>query len=121
MKKILFAAFSLSLLFATDPSADAADGVNPQKADKADKKAPKSKGEKVTVVGTIKCTHCDFKTGNSCADVIKTDKAMYFLKGKMAKRFHKENPRAEKVEASGLARKDGEIFSLKVTKIAARE
>ena len=46
---------------------------------------------------------------------------MYFLKGKLAKKFHKENPKAEKVEASGLAKKNGENYALRVTKIATKE
>lgn len=100
------------------------------KADKADKakKDKKKKGEEVTVVGAMKCAHCDFKIGDSCAAVLKTEKKfsggesrLYFLKGKAAKKFAKENPKAEKVEASGLAKKDGENYVLRVTKIAIKE
>ena len=82
----------------------------PAKAEKAEKGKKKAKGEEVTVVGTIKCAHCDFKIGDSCTAVLKTEKKfkgnesrLYFLKGKAAKTFAKENPKAEKVEASGLA------------------
>ena len=82
----------------------------PTKAEKAKKGKKKAKGEEVTVVGTIKCAHCDFKIGDSCTAVLKTEKKfkgnesrLYFLKGKAAKTFAKENPKAEKVEASGLA------------------
>ena len=90
-----------------------------------------AKGEKVTVVGTIKCAHCDFKIGDSCTAVLKTEKKfkgnesrLYFLKGKAAKTFAKENPKAEKVEASGLSFAPGsadEHFVLKVAKIAIKE
>ena len=67
------------------------------------KKDKKEKGEEVTVVGALKhhssgapvlLTHKKFK-GN--------EPRMYFLMGKVAKTFAKENPNAEKVEASGLA------------------
>ncbi len=95
----------------------------PAKAAKADeaKKDKKGKGEKVTVVGEVKCAHCDFKIGDSCAAVLKTEKSLYFLKGKIAKKFSKENPKAEKAEASGLAKKDGKNYALRVTKIAIKE
>jgi len=103
----------------------------PTKAEKAKKGKKKAKGEEVTVVGTIKCAHCDFKIGDSCTAVLKTEKKfkgnesrLYFLKGKAAKTFAKENPKAEKVEASGLAFAPGsadEHFVLKVAKIAIKE
>jgi len=90
-----------------------------------------AKGEKVTVVGAMKCAHCDFKVGDSCAAVLKTEKKfkgnesrLYFLKGKAAKTFAKENPKAEKVEASGLAFETDpgeQRFVLKVAKIAIKE
>ena len=79
----------------------------------------------------MKCAHCDFKIGDSCTAVLKTEKKfkgnesrLYFLKGKAAKTFAKENPKAEKVEASGLAFAPGsadEHFVLKVAKIAIKE
>ena len=122
MKKIIFALLSFSLLFgayAADKGKKAA-AEKPAKADKADKKAKKGKGEEVTVIGALKCAHCDFKIGDSCADVLKTEKALYFLKGKIAKKFAKENPKVAKAEASGLAKKDGENYVLKVTKIALK-
>ena len=103
----------------------------PAKAEKAEKGKKKAKGAEVTVVGTMKCAHCDFKIGDSCAAVLKTEKKfkgnesrLYFLKGKVAKAFAKENPKAEKVEASGLALAPGsadEHFVLKVAKIAIKE
>ena len=134
MKKITLAILSLSLCFGAY-GADKNKGATekPAKADKADKakKDKKKKGEEVTVVGAMKCAHCDFKIGDSCAAVLKTEKKfsggesrLYFLKGKAAKKFAKENPKAEKVEASGLARKPGsddEHFVLRVTKIALKE
>jgi len=102
----------------------------PAKAEKA-KKGKKAKGEEVTVVGAMKCAHCDFKIGDSCTAVLKTEKKfkgnesrLYFLKGKAAKTFAKENPKAEKVEASGLSFAPGsadEHFVLKVAKIAIKE
>ena len=49
---------------------------------------------------------------------------MYFLMGTVAKAFAKENPKAEKVEASGLSFAPGsadEHFVLKVAKIAIKE
>ena len=124
MKKITLAILSLSLCFGAY-GADKNKGATekPAKADKADKakKDKKKKGEEVTVVGEVKCAHCDFKIGDSCAAVLKTEKGLYFLKGKLAKKFSKENPKAEKVEASGLAKKDGENYALRVTKIALKE
>ena len=102
----------------------------PAKAEKA-KKGKKAKGEEITVVGAMKCAHCDFKIGDSCAAVLKTEKKfksnesrLYFLKGKAAKTFAKENPKAEKVEASGLAFETDpgeQRFVLKVAKIAIKE
>ncbi|MFP6872378.1 MAG: hypothetical protein VCA55_02620 [Verrucomicrobiales bacterium] len=94
--------------------------AKPAKTDEA-KKEKKDKGEKVTVAGEVKCAHCDFKIGDSCAAVLKTEKSLYFLKGKIAKKFSKENPEAKKAEASGLARKDGKNYALRVTKIAIKE
>ena len=133
MKNLIYVLLSVSLCFgvyAADKNKAAA-GEKPAKADKADKKnkkAKKGKGEEVTVVGALKCGHCDFKIGDKCAAVLKTEKKfsggesrLYFLKGKAAKTFAKENPKAEKVEASGLARKDDEHFVLKVAKIALKE
>jgi hypothetical protein len=132
MKKITFAILSLSLCFGAygaDKNKEA-DNEKPAKADKA-KKGKKAKGEEVTVVGALKCAHCDFKIGDKCATVLKTEKKfkgnesrLYFLKGKAAKTFAKENPKAEKVEASGLALAPGsadEHFVLKVAKIATKE
>ena len=111
MKNIIYALLSLSLClgaYAADKNKQA-DNEKPAKADKA-KKGKKAKGEEVTVVGALKCAHCDFKIGDKCATVLKTEKKfkgnesrLYFLKGKAAKTFAKENPKAEKVEASGLA------------------
>ena len=113
MKKITLAILSLSLCFGAY-GADKNKGATekPAKADKADKakKGKKAKGEEVTVVGDLKCAQCDFKVGDKCAAVLKTEKKfkgnesrLYFLKGKAAKTFAKKNPKAEKVEASGLA------------------
>ena len=135
MKKITLAILSLSLCFGAygaDKNKEA-DNEKPAKADKADKakKGKKAKGEEVTVVGAMKCAHCDFKIGDKCAAVLKTEKKfsggesrLYFLKGKAAKTFAKKNPKAEKVEASGLALAPGsadEHFVLKVAKIAIKE
>ena len=107
------------------------DPAKPAKTEKADKAKKKAKGEEVTVVGDVKCAHCDFKIGDKCAAILKTEKKfkgnesrLYFLKGKVAKTFAKENPKAEKVEASGLALAPGsadEHFVLKVTKIAEKK
>ena len=132
MKNLIYILLSLSLclgVYAADKNKDAA-GEKPAKADKA-KKDKKNKGEEVTVVGALKCAHCDFKIGDKCATVLKTEKKfkdnesrLYFLKGKAAKKFAKENPKAEKVEASGLALapgSDDEHFVLKVAKIAIKE
>jgi len=133
MKKALIALFSISLLFGTYAADNKADAEKPKKADKADKakKGKKKKGEEVTVVGALKCAHCDFKTGDKCAAVLKTEKKfkgnesrLYFLKGKAAKTFAKENPKAEKVEASGLSFETDpgeQRFVLKVAKIAIKE
>ena len=127
MKKILIPVIVSSLLafgsFAEDKKAAPAE--KPAKAEKG-----KKKGKEVTILGEIKCAHCDFKIGDKCAAVLKTEKKfsgnesrLYFLKGKLAKTFAKENPKAEKVEASGLARKrkGDEHFDLKVTKIAEKK
>ena len=132
MKNLIYILLSLSLclgVYAADKNKDAA-GEKPAKADKA-KKDKKNKGEEVTVVGALKCAHCDFKTGDKCAAVLKTEKKfkgnesrLYFLKGKAAKTFAKENPKAEKVEASGLAFETDpgeQRFALKVAKIAIKE
>ena len=129
MKKFIYALLSVSLFlgaYAADKNKGATE--KPAKADKAKKKA---KGEEVTVIGDVKCAHCDFKIGDKCAAVLKTEKKfkgnesrLYFLKGKAAKTFAKENPKAEKVEASGLAFAPGsadEHFVLKVAKIAIKE
>ena len=135
MKKIIYALLSVSLLlgaYAADKNKQA-DNEKPAKADKADKakKGKKAKGEEVTVVGDLKCANCDFKVGDKCAAVLKTEKKfaggesrLYFLKGKVAKTFAKENPKAEKVEASGLAFETDpgeQRFVLKVAKIALKE
>ena len=132
MKSLIYVLLSLSLCFgvyAADKNKDAA-GEKPAKADKA-KKGKKTKGEEATVVGALKCAHCDFKIGDKCAAVLKTEKKfkgnesrLYFLKGKAAKTFAKENPKAEKVEASGLAFETDpgeQRFVLKVAKIALKE
>ena len=132
MKKIIFALLCFSLLFgayAADKGKKAA-AEKPAKADKA-KKDKKNKGEEVTVVGALKCAHCDFKIGDKCTAVLKTEKKfkgnesrLYFLKGKVAKTFAKENPKAEKVEASGLAFETDpgeQRFVLKVAKIALKD
>ena len=107
------------------------DPAKPAKTEKADKAKKKAKGEKVTAVGDVKCAHCDFKIGDKCTVVLKTEKKfkgnesrLYFLKGKAAKKFAKENPKAEKVEASGLAFETDpgeQRFVLKVTKIAEKK
>ena len=135
MKKLILTLLAGSIL-AFGAYADKnkqADNEKPAKADKADKakKGKKAKGEEVTVVGALKCAHCDFKIGDKCAAVLKTEKKfkgnesrLYFLKGKAAKTFAKENPKAEKVEASGLAFETDpgeQRFVLKVAKIAIKE
>ena len=132
MKNLIYILLSLSLclgVYAADKNKQA-DKEKPAKADKA-KKGKKAKGEEVTVVGHLKCAHCDFKTGDKCAAVLKTEKKfkgnesrLYFLKGKAAKTFAKENPKAEKVEASGLSFETDpgeQRFVLKVAKIALKE
>ncbi len=118
MKAITLAILSLSLC------------LGAHGADK-EKKAKKKKGEEVTVVGALKCAHCHFKTGDKCAAVLKTEmkfkggeSRLYFLKGKAAKTFAKENPKAEKVEANGLAFETDpgeQHFVLRVAKIALKE
>ncbi len=135
MKKITYLILSIFLClgtYAADKKKEAG-AEKPAKADKADKakKGKKAKGEEVTVVGDLKCAHCDFKIGDKCATVLKTEKKfkgnesrLYFLKGKAAKTFAKENPKAEKVEASGLAFETDpgeQRFVLKVAKIAIKE
>ena len=131
MKKFIYALLSVSLFlgaYAADKNKEATE--KPAKADKG-KKGKEAKGEAVTVVGDLKCAHCDFKTGDKCATVLKTEKKfkgnesrLYFLKGKAAKKFAKENPKAEKVEASGLAFETDpgeQRFVLRVEKIASKE
>ena len=123
MKKLILAILASSLL-ALGSYADkkkAADSEKPAKAEKAEKGKKKAKGAAVTVTGEIKCAHCDFKIGDSCAAVLKTDKALYFLQGKKAKAFAKANPKAKKAEAVGKAKKDGKNFALRVTSIALKE
>jgi len=132
MKKLILAILSLSLCFGAY-GADKNKGATekPAKADKAKKGKKKAKGEEVTVVGALKCAHCDFKIGDKCATVLKTEKKfkgnesrLYFLKGKAAKTFAKENPKAEKVEASGLAFETDpgeQRFVLIVAKIAEKK
>ncbi|MDA0725978.1 MAG: hypothetical protein O3A82_17380 [Verrucomicrobia bacterium] len=123
MKKLILAILTSSLL-ALGSYADkkkAADSEKPAKAEKAEKGKKKGKSAKVTVTGELKCAHCDFKIGDSCAAVLKTEKALYFLKGKKAKAFAKENPKAKKAEAVGQAKKVGENYELKVTSIALKE
>ncbi|SVD27417.1 uncharacterized protein METZ01_LOCUS380271 [marine metagenome] len=132
MKNLIYILLSLSLclgVYAADKNKQA-DKEKPAKADKA-KKGKKAKGEEVTVVGALKCAHCDFKIGDKCTAVLKTEKKfkgnesrLYFLKGKAAKTFAKENPKAEKVEASGLAFETDpgeQRFVLKVAKIAEKK
>ncbi len=123
MKKLILAILASSLL-ALGSYADkkkAADSEKPAKAEKAEKGKKKAKGAEVTVTGEIKCAHCDFKIGDSCAAVLKTDQALYFLQGKKAKAFAKANPKAKKAVAVGKAKKDGENFALRVTSIALQE
>jgi hypothetical protein len=132
MKKITLAILSLSLGFGAyggDGNKVATQG-KPAKAEKAKKGKKKTKGEELTVVGIMKCAHCDFKIGDSCAPVLKTEKKfkgnesrLYFLRGKAVKTFAKKNPKAEKVEASGLAFETDpgeQRFVLKVSKIAIK-
>ena len=102
------------------------DPAKPAKTEKADKAKidKKEKGEEVTVVGALKhhssgapvlLTHKKFKGGES---------RMYFLMGKVAKTFAKENPKSEKVEASGLAFETDpgeQRFVLIVAKIAEKK
>jgi hypothetical protein len=124
MKKLILAILASSLL-ALGSYADkkkAADSEKPAKAEKAEKKGKKKgKGAEITVTGEIKCAHCDFKIGDSCTAVLKTEKALYFLQGKKAKAFAKANPKAKKAEAVGKAKKDGKNFALRVTSIALKE
>jgi hypothetical protein len=123
MKKLILAILASSLL-ALGSYADkkkAADSEKPAKAEKAVKGKKKGKGTEVTVAGEIKCAHCDFKIGDSCTAVLKTDKALYFLQGKKAKAFAKKNPKAKKAEAVGKAKKDGENYALRVTSITVKE
>ena len=123
MKKLILAILASSLL-ALGSYADkkkAADSEKPAKAEKAKKGKNKGKAAEVTVTGELKCAHCDFKIGESCATVLKTDKALYFLQGKKAKAFAKKNPKAKKAEAVGKAKKDGENYALRVTSITVKE
>ena len=123
MKKLILAILASSLL-ALGSYADkkkAADSEKPAKAEKAEKGKKKGNATKVTVTGEIKCAHCDFKIGDTCAAVLKTDKALYFLQGKKAKAFAKANPKAKKAEAVGKAKKDGENYALRVSSIAVKE
>jgi hypothetical protein len=123
MKKLILAILASSLL-ALGSYADkkkAADSEKPAKAEKAKKGKNKGKAAEVTVTGELKCAHCDFKIGDSCATVLKTDKALYFLQGKKAKAFAKKNPKAKKAEAVGKAKKDGENYALRVTSITVKE
>ena len=129
MKKLILTLLAGSIL-AFGAYADKKKETDPAKPAKTDKAKKKAKGEEVTVLGDVKCAHCDFKIGDKCATVLKTEKKfkgnesrLYFLKGKAAKTFAKENPKAEKVEASGLARKRkaDEHFDLKVAKIVEKE
>ena len=123
MKKLILAILASSLL-ALGSYADkkkSADSEKPAKAEKAEKGKKKGKADKVTVTGEIKCAHCDFKIGDTCAAVLKTEKALYFLQGKKAKAFAKANPKAKKAEAVGQVRKDGENYALKVTSITLKE
>ena len=112
MKKLIltFLAGSILAFGAYADKKQETDPAKPAKTEKADKAKKKAKGEEVTAVGDLKCAHCDFKIGDKCTAVLKTEKKfkgnesrMYFLMGKVAKAFAKENPKAEKVEASGLA------------------
>ena len=132
MKKLILV-LSVGSLLALGSYADKkkeTDPAKPAKTEKGDKAKKKAKGEEVAFAGDVKCAHCDFKIGDKCAAVLKTEKKfsgnesrLYFLKGKAAKKFAKENPKAEKVEASGLARKrkGDEHFDLKATKIAEKK
>ena len=127
MKKLILVLFVGSLL-ALGSYADKKKEADPAKPAKSEKGKKKAKGKEVTVAGDVKCGHCDFKIGDKCAAVLKTEKMfadneshLYFLKGKPAKTFAKENPKAKKVEASGLSRKSGEHFSLRVTKIVEKK
>ena len=127
MKKLILV-LSVGSLLALGSYADKKKETDPAKPAKTEKAKKKAKGEEVTFAGDVKCAHCDFKIGDKCAAVLKTEKKfadneshLYFLKGKPAKTFAKENPKAKKVEASGLSRKSGEHFSLRVTKIVEKK
>ena len=120
MKNLILVLFVGSLL-ALGSYADKKKETDPAKPAKSEKGKKKAKGKEVTVAGDVKCGHCDFKIGDKCAAVLKTEKVLYFLKGKVAKTFAKDNPKALKAEVTGLARKSGENYSLKVTKITEKK
>ncbi len=120
MKKLILAILASSLL-ALGSYADKKKAADSEKPAKAEKGKKKGNAAKVTVTGEIKCAHCDFKIGDTCAAVLKTDKALYFLQGKKAKAFAKANPKAKKAEAVGKAKKDGENYALRVSSIAVKE
>ena len=127
MKKLILALLSASLLalgtYADKKKEAAADKpAKSEKADKAKKKAAKkSAGKEMCLTGELKCAHCDVKIGDACASVLKTEKGLYFLKGKIAKAFAKANPKVTLAQVNGTAKKQGEHFSLKVTKIIGKK
>lgn len=122
MKQLFLVILSSSLfIFGSYADKKTADSEKPTKAEKAEKSKKNGKGTEVSVAGEIKCAHCDFKIGDSCTAVLKTDKALYFLQGKKAKAFAKKNPKAKKAEVVGKAKKDGENYALRVTSIKAKE
>jgi hypothetical protein len=76
------------------------------------------KGEDVTVTGDVKCAHCDLDIKKSCQNAIQTsDKKIYLLDGKVAKKFFDENEDVEKVTATGPTSVDGENTVLEAKKI----
>lgn len=127
MKKLLLALLSASLLALgayADKKKEAAETDKPakvEKADKAKKGEKKNTAKEMCLTGELKCGHCDCKIGTACATVLKTDKGLYFLKGKIAKAFTKANPKVTKVQVNGAAKKEGEHFSLKVAKIIEKK
>ena len=75
MKKLILVLFVGSLL-ALGSYADKKKEADPAKPAKSEKGKKKAKGKEVTVAGDVKCGHCDFKIGDKCAAVLKTEKVV---------------------------------------------
>ena len=138
MNKIILILFSLLLSVGANAGSNDAPTAKNLATPEAVPKETKSVLPQIWIFGDLKCAHCDLKIGDSCAPVIQSQKrnnrlgiahpapyfpevegetGLYFLKGSIAKRFSKQDPKPPRVQAIGFAKKSGDAYILRVTSI----